>query len=511
LDNDGDLDVISASSAIGMLACYLNQAIGPYRIEGAAFHDANTNGVRDAAEPTLPLMQMAITPGMPQFFCGADGHFSRNVPAGTYTVTALPPAPYWTHTTPDAFTVTLADTIPLAQGLEFGFSLPDTTLLDPSVVLLAAGCADTATIHASVRNLAAPVQNGELVLELDPALTYVNATPAPTTQVGDTLTWSFQDLEPLDQEAVQVRVVMPSSSTLPYELNMPITASSALVPTLFQDTLQRPLSCTQGANDKLVDPAGLGSIGAVPLATTDLEYTIRFRNTGNAPVQSILITDQLDTQLDTASLQPVAWSHPVSLVQVEEDQRLLVRFDGILLPDSASDPVGSEGFLRFRVTPTTVPPPILTEVRNTALISFDADAPVVTNTTLTTWYSCLGYQPMIQVSNDSTLVLVDVDGVQWFLNGAPLAGADTDTLLLTVPGVYTAQVVNVGGCPGITDAYVYVHTGIAEQEPWARVRPVPASDMLYVERSEGSGGCIGLSDALGRVVVPCTPVSGTWH
>ena len=94
---------------------------------------------------------------------------------------------------------------------------------------------------------------------------------------------------------------------------------------------------------------------------------------------------------------------------------------------------------------------------------------------------------------------------------APLAGADTDTLLLTVPGVYTAQVVNVGGCPGITDAYVYVHTGIAEQEPWARVRPVPASDMLYVERSEGSGGCIGLSDALGRVVVPCTPVSGTWH
>ncbi|MCB0810291.1 MAG: VCBS repeat-containing protein, partial [Flavobacteriales bacterium] len=307
LDNDGDLDVISASSAIGMLACYLNQAIGPYRIEGAAFHDANTNGVRDAAEPTLPLMQMAITPGMPQFFCGADGHFSRNVPAGTYTVTALPPAPYWTHTTPDAFTVTLADTIPLAQGLEFGFSLPDTTLLDPSVVLLAAGCADTATIHASVRNLAAPVQNGELVLELDPALTYVNATPAPTTQVGDTLTWSFQDLEPLDQEAVQVRVVMPSSSTLPYELNMPITASSALVPTLFQDTLQRPLSCTQGANDKLVDPAGLGSIGAVPLATTDLEYTIRFRNTGNAPVQSILITDQLDTQLDTASLQPVAW------------------------------------------------------------------------------------------------------------------------------------------------------------------------------------------------------------
>ena len=71
--------------------------------------------------------------------------------------------------------------------MEFGFSLPDTTLLDPSVVLLAAGCADTATIHASVRNLGAPVQNGELVLELDPVLTYVNATPPPTTQAKGAL------------------------------------------------------------------------------------------------------------------------------------------------------------------------------------------------------------------------------------------------------------------------------------------------------------------------------------
>ena len=62
---------------------------------------------------------------------------------------------------------------------------------------------------------------------------------------------------------------------------------------------------------------------------------------------------------------------------------LEVRFDNINLPDSASDPAGSQGYFSYVVVHEGVLPP-LTEITNTAAIYFDFNAPIITNTVVNT-------------------------------------------------------------------------------------------------------------------------------
>ncbi|HHG83221.1 MAG TPA: T9SS type A sorting domain-containing protein [Bacteroidetes bacterium] len=128
-------------------------------------------------------------------------------------------------------------------------------------------------------------------------------------------------------------------------------------------------------NDKIVYPTQV-TTGY----TGWLYYTLRFQNTGTAPAYNIRLADTLANELDWSTFQLLEMSHTatVSLVQ----GNLNFKFDGILLPDSLSDPLGSQGFVQFRMRPKSTVPDGW-EVKNTASIYFDFNPPVVTNTAKT--------------------------------------------------------------------------------------------------------------------------------
>lgn len=135
-------------------------------------------------------------------------------------------------------------------------------------------------------------------------------------------------------------------------------------------------------NDKNGFPRGYAEEHFV-LKNTDIEYVIRFQNTGTAPAINIEIRDTLAVQhLDITSVRPGASSHPYQF-DIQGDGVLVFSFPNIYLPDSAQDQAASQGFVKFRVAQLNNLP-VNTKILNTAAIYFDNNAPVITNQTLHT-------------------------------------------------------------------------------------------------------------------------------
>jgi hypothetical protein len=139
-------------------------------------------------------------------------------------------------------------------------------------------------------------------------------------------------------------------------------------------------------NDKQVRPLGWGAEGNVG-SGTELQYRIRFENKGNAAAHYVQIRDTLSPQLDVASIRHLSSSHPgdfrFSLEGSAEQAVLVFTFPTIVLPDSASDREGSQGYVAYAVS---LKPglPQGTAIRNRAFITFDINTPIETNTTLNT-------------------------------------------------------------------------------------------------------------------------------
>lgn len=134
-------------------------------------------------------------------------------------------------------------------------------------------------------------------------------------------------------------------------------------------------------NDKQARPIGYGSTHAID-ANTDLEYHIRFQNTGTDTAFNAIIFDTLSSVLDPSSVIPGASSHPYTW-ELRGNGTLVFTFDNILLPDSSVNESASHGYIKFKIKqqPNL---PVGTLLNNTAAIVFDMNAPVLTNTTFHT-------------------------------------------------------------------------------------------------------------------------------
>jgi uncharacterized repeat protein (TIGR01451 family) len=136
-------------------------------------------------------------------------------------------------------------------------------------------------------------------------------------------------------------------------------------------------------NDKRVSPSGYGSDNKLHFEYVDLEYTIRFQNTGNDTAFHIFILDSLPIEsLDPLAFMPGSMSHPCQ-VSMEGEGVVRWTFDNIELPDSATNEAGSQGFVKFSIR-QRANNPIGTVINNSAAIYFDYNPAVITNTSFIT-------------------------------------------------------------------------------------------------------------------------------
>jgi uncharacterized repeat protein (TIGR01451 family) len=132
-------------------------------------------------------------------------------------------------------------------------------------------------------------------------------------------------------------------------------------------------------NDKIGYPIGQTDQNYIQ-PNQQLQYVIRFQNTGTDTAFTIVIRDTLDIDLNIFTVTPGVASHPYEF-KMYGPRVLEWTFNNINLPDSSTNQIGSNGFATFHVeqVPNLAPG---VEIMNNAGIYFDFNDPIITNTTI---------------------------------------------------------------------------------------------------------------------------------
>lgn len=153
----------------------------------------------------------------------------------------------------------------------------------------------------------------------------------------------------------------------------------------------RESTASYDPNDKQALPKGLGEEHYIK-PNTNIDYMIRFQNTGSDTAFNVVLVDSLSERLNPASIRMGASSHPYTFY-IDQGNILRIRFDHIHLPYESIDEAGSHGFVQFSIAQTPDNPEG-TQIDNHAAIYFDFNAPIITNTT---WHT-IGTQFLESVS-----------------------------------------------------------------------------------------------------------------
>jgi uncharacterized repeat protein (TIGR01451 family) len=127
-------------------------------------------------------------------------------------------------------------------------------------------------------------------------------------------------------------------------------------------------------NDKQGFPEGFGELNRIE-KEQNINYRIRFQNTGSDTAFTVVILDTLSAFLDYTSVIPGASSHPYTFYH--EDNKLEFRFNNIDLVQKSLNEPASIGFVEFKVKqrPSN---PISYTIENQAAIYFDFNDPIYT-------------------------------------------------------------------------------------------------------------------------------------
>ncbi|MCI4670922.1 MAG: T9SS type A sorting domain-containing protein [Bacteroidia bacterium] len=359
-----------------------------YMLSGRVFYDENGNCILDGNDFYLSGGTVLLDGGSQTTSLDNNGNYGFSVPSGTYDITISAASfPSFSSACPSSGSYTQTINLSDVSGLDFALQ-PDSMIIDLAVTvnntIIRPGFSHRYTIHAS--NLGTVPMNGIVEFTHDPLVTYLSSNPTAVNYDPNTRTaiWNVSNLLP--GQIAYFQVFGEIDSTVP--LNTLINYSAEIGPITNDvnpaNNIKARTRFVRGSydpNDKQVDPIGEGSEGYIKPEENIMEYTIRFQNTGNFPAEFVVLRDTLDANLRYQTVKPVAASHPYKLNM--KDNIMEVRFDNINLPDSTSDPEGSQGHFIFAVRHEGVLTPE-TEIKNTAAIFFDFNAPIITNTVVNT-------------------------------------------------------------------------------------------------------------------------------
>ena len=468
LDMDGDLDVVASGATESKVVWYENHSESPFRIEGTVFLDVDLDGVLGGADEAFPWAPVAvIAPVVFTTFTEASGAYTAFVDTGAHSLAAALSSGFWTLTTSPPVQIATPTTLtPVITGVDFGFTpTVDTSLVQPTMTLGAGPCGGAEQMWITYVNQGTRVEQGVVGLHLDDLFTFVGSEPAPTTALGNDFTWDFDSLQLFGFGTIHIDLLLPPADSLglPWSNELTVITVDGLGDTtgVFTSEQSAVVSCSFDPNDKQVEPWGFGAFGAVPMDQDWFTYTVRFQNTGTDTAYNVMVIDPLEDDLDRGSFEFLGASHPPTHMELEADGDLAFHFDGINLPDSGANFLGSQGFVKFRLRPLAGAPSG-TEITNTASIHFDFNAPVITNTTINTLIDCSLFTASITEAAPFVLQASAGDSYQWYLDDGVLNGATEPQLLVTANGDYTVVITSMYGCAATSEAFTITDVGIEE-------------------------------------------------
>lgn len=352
-----------------------------YSLSGEFYLDVNANGAKDAGEPGIGNQVATITPPGSNMISTVLGGYGTIVSPGNFDI-SYSPIPGWVLSSAPA-TYSVNVTTSSIGNLDFGVT-PDSIYANGNLSLTSGlpRCFWTVPYYLNFYNSGYTPLTGSLSFNYDPLMTFSSSSIPPASQVGNTVNYAFSNLYPGQSFSAVVYLVEPAAGNSVSNY-LSVNAGDAFGNQLgFSDTLIQTVLCSFDPNDKAVYPSGIGPLNYVSMDQR-LEYLIRFQNTGNDTAFKVVIVDTLDAKLDASSFTLLGHSHPV-YTELGSNGNLTFTFENILLPDSNVNEPASHGYVLYSIDGlSSNPDPTI--VNNTAYIYFDQNAPIQTNTTLTTF------------------------------------------------------------------------------------------------------------------------------
>jgi uncharacterized delta-60 repeat protein/uncharacterized repeat protein (TIGR01451 family) len=357
-------------------------------VNAKVFVDRNSNHILDAGEQLFSSATLStIKPNVDTVLSAlTNGSGFNDVDTGTYTTKLLFNKPYYTvhpivHNSSFSNyfgndTVAFAlQPIPLKRDLSI--SLMALTVARPFFPL---------TYRLIYKNTGTDtVASASISFQKDPLLVYLSASSTPATIAGNLYTWAIPNLKPEDTGSIFIYMRVPAPPLANLLDTIRSSANIGPLPTHqyfpgASSTLVQVLQSSCDPNDKTETHAGSINKAQV-LAGEDLQYMIRFQNTGNDTAFNVYIRDTLSSKVNWSSMEMVAASHPYQF-RMDESGRCQWTFSNINLVDSIHNEPLSHGYIVYRIKPNTSVASGET-INNSASIYFDYNLPVLTNTSIT--------------------------------------------------------------------------------------------------------------------------------
>ena len=365
------------------------------------FYDLNQNELFEANEPLFLDARIKVDP-LSYFSYQTNNGGQIFLDPGDYELT-LEVGDNWTITSSNNSINLIGVDSSTCDSIYFGvYPNVEESLLVTFIQSAPTRCNEFITFEVSTKNLGTTKESGILWLEVDQNTPEVEFIDIPDTIVDPhRYGWFFTDLFPSESITREIRLKIPGPPGFPVGTQLYYSTAIDFVDQPWVQTAsafryQPEMRCSYDPNDKLVAP---NREGQYTLFEEYLIYTIRFQNTGNDVAYDVLILDTLDANLDASTFQLLGTSHEEQLItNLKDGQFLSFEFENIFLPDSTSDLEGSQGYVSYLIRGKNGLAEN-TAITNTASIYFDANPPVVTNTTQNIMVSELPTTSTKQLSN----------------------------------------------------------------------------------------------------------------
>lgn len=370
---------------------------------GNVYYDANSDGLRDSSEVSVPSQSINIQPDNLGIYSNNLGDYLfYSMTNGTHVININPT--YGWVVTSDSLTYTVTNDSINQSGFDFGINSPNPENdLNISIGAGTPRCNAPTLYQLTYENMGSTMLNGRVIFIIDDSTTFNSSFPSPDLISGDSLFFNFTNLWPFNNNHISVILLLPGpGDTINFEAIAQFDSSGIFVTSSTQ-SLQQIVTCSFDPNDKLVLPEGLYSDHRT-LYNEELQYTIRFQNTGTDTAFLVFIHDFIDPSLDLSTLHVCGSSHPVTTTTFQ-NRMVEFNFQDIQLPDSNVDELASHGFVQYRIRPmTNLLLPVV--VNNSANIFFDSNFPVETNNVWNTLMSDLSVDVVsVQGTNETINVI----------------------------------------------------------------------------------------------------------
>ncbi|UAY53602.1 DUF7619 domain-containing protein [Ferruginibacter albus] len=344
-------------------------------LNGKIFYDNNSNGVKDTSELYHPYIKLNLSNNR-YTFSNTQGYYEIGANYGNYQLSVEEPNYY--KAAP-------------ASVFNYNFISYD-TLITQDIALQPTKAVDSLSINiipnwsarpgfafpciVNYSNVGTTTINPVIAFTYDSSLlVYDSSSNHSATITGNKVTVNESSFVPGAANSFTVYLHLKTTDTLGSIIHNSATASvNAAIASNETYTIVR------GAYDPNEKEATTNLTPQQVAAGKAINYVIRFQNTGTDTAFNIVVSDTLSSALDASSLQMIASSAPCKVTV--DSNIVFFEFLNVLLPDSNVNKQGSNGYVSFSIKPKAGTSS--GSIQNKAAIYFDYNAPVITNTAVTT-------------------------------------------------------------------------------------------------------------------------------